>query len=126
MVHVITGGAGGMGRAIAEVLGADAPVLLADLDEEGLEETASALESAGVTDVAYQTTDVTDTDAVRELARTAESMGSLDSLVHTAGLSPTMAGPERIVEVNLIGTAQLLHEFLGLPVTARRPSASPR
>ena len=114
MVHVITGGAGGMGRAIAATLGADSPVLLADVDEDGLAAAVADLEDLGVTDLAYQTVDITDRDAVDALVETAASMGSLQSLVHTAGLSPTMASPERILEVNLIGTARLLEAFLEL------------
>lgn len=114
MVHVITGGAGGMGRAIAATLGADSPVLLADVDESGVQSAASDLRDHGAADVEYQTVDITDRDAVDELVATAASMGTLESLVHTAGLSPTMGAPERILDVNLVGTARLLDAFLDL------------
>lgn len=113
-VHVITGGAGGMGSAVAKLLGDTGTVLLADLEEGPLQETKSALESAGVPDVATQTVDVTDASQVLGLAEKASSLGTLRSLVHTAGLSPTMADSKRITEVNLVGTGIVLEEFFDL------------
>lgn len=113
-VHVITGGAGGMGSAIAEVLGQDDTVLLADIDEAALEATEASLRDAGVADIHWQPTDITDPDAVATLAEEAASVGSLASLVHTAGLSPTMDDAERIAEVNLVGTSYLLDSFIDI------------
>lgn len=111
MVHVITGAAGGMGSEIAAVLGQRGSVLLADVDEGALEETAAELSDAGVSNVEYRVVDITDRSAVDELARAATAYDSLDSLVHTAGLSPTMADAGRITDVNLVGTARLLDAF---------------
>lgn len=52
MVHMITGAAGGMGRNIAESLGADEPVLLADLDEEAFGRCRSGvIERSGMSGV---------------------------------------------------------------------------
>jgi len=110
-VHVVTGAAGGMGSKIAERLATDGSVLLADIDEEALEETRSELESRGATDVHYQTVDITDAGEVRDLSEEAASIGTLRSLVHTAGLSPTMADARRITEVNLVGTEIILDVF---------------
>lgn len=113
-VHVITGAAGGMGSKIAELVSEDGSVLLADLDEDGLVETKSDLESNGATDVHYEIVDITDVEKVRELAEKADSLGTLRSLVHTAGLSPTMADSRQITAVNLVGTEILLNEFIDL------------
>lgn len=113
-VHVITGGAGGMGSAIAERLGQDDAVLLADIDEDALAATEASLRDAGVSQIHWQRTDITDPDAVDALAEEAASLGPLASLVHTAGLSPTMADAERIAEVNLVGTGYLLDSFIDL------------
>lgn len=113
-VHVITGAAGGMGSKIAELVSENGSVLLADLDEEALKETKSDLESNGTTDVHYETVDITDAEKVRKLVEMADLLGTLRSLVHTVGLSPTMTDSTQITEVNLVGTEILLNEFIDL------------
>lgn len=113
-VYVITGGSGGMGKAIAELVAKQGTVLLADMSEERLVETKEELAAKGLTDVHYQTVDITDRANVQALAEKAASLGSLKSIVHTAGLSPTMASSTRITEVNLVGTGIILDEFLKL------------
>ncbi len=114
MVHVITGGSGGMGKAIAKQVGSQGTLLLADVNEERLKETQGELQTAGITDVHYQVVDVTNEDDINNLVGKATSLGSLKSLIHTAGLSPTMANAKRILEVNLVGTGLLLKSFLPL------------
>jgi NAD(P)-dependent dehydrogenase (short-subunit alcohol dehydrogenase family) len=111
-VYVITGGSGGMGRAIAELVGKKGIVLLADVNEERLEKTKEDLAAKGISDVYYQTVDITDAVDVRKLAEKAASLGTLKSIIHTAGLSPTMANSRRITEVNLLGTGIVLDEFI--------------
>jgi NAD(P)-dependent dehydrogenase (short-subunit alcohol dehydrogenase family) len=61
--------------------------------------------------------DISDPDAVRALAERVGEMGSFRALAHAAGLSPTMADPRRIVEVNLVGTVRLLDAFEPLVTT---------
>jgi hypothetical protein len=43
----------------------------------------------------------------RSLVRQTETLRGLDRLVHLAGVSPTMDNAERILEVDLAGTAAL-------------------
>jgi len=112
-VYVITGGAGGMGKATARRLGKWGTVLLSDVDSARLEQTAEQLRSENLR-IETQVSDVSDEESVRSLAKTAISLGRLGGLVHTAGLSPTMADWKRIFEVDLIGTAFLLDGFLPL------------
>jgi NAD(P)-dependent dehydrogenase (short-subunit alcohol dehydrogenase family) len=96
-VTVITGGAGGIGRACAERLRERGPVLTADI--------------AG----ADVTCDVTDAESVAALAARAAELGPLGALVHTAGLAPPGDhDPRRVLEVNLAGTARVLDAFLPL------------
>ena len=104
-VHVITGGTGGMGKAIAEALNKEDIFLLADVNEERLKQTQQELNDKGITQVHYQTVDITDQENVRALAQTADSLGEVKSIINTAGLSPTMADAKRIVDVNLRGTS---------------------
>ena len=103
-------GVGGMGEAVARRLGSGRPLLIADYDTEHLTEVESALRRSGF-DVTAQAIDVADRDQVAALADRAASLGEVTSLVHTAGVSPAQATPERIVEVNLVGTAYVIEEF---------------
>jgi len=111
-VYVITGGAGGMGEAVARRLGKQGITLLTDVDSSRLEKVAAPLRAEGMR-VEVQAGDITNEQSVKSLAQTAASYGKLAGLVHTAGLAPTQASTaKRIFEVDLIGTALLLQEFL--------------
>lgn len=111
-VFVITGGSGGIGKATAKLLGKQGIILLADVNEERLAAAAIELKEAGIEHVAYQVVDVTNREDVKALATKASQMGKLAGLVHTAGLSPTMANWKKIMEVNAVGTAYILAEFI--------------
>ncbi|WP_405176207.1 SDR family oxidoreductase [Paenibacillus sp. FSL H8-0261] len=113
-VYVITGGLGGMGKATAEIVGKKGTVLLADISEERLIQTKEELNAKGITEVYYQTVDITSKENVAALAKRASELGTLKGLVHTAGLSPTMADSKRITAVNLVGTGIVLEAFLPL------------
>lgn len=111
---VITGAAGGLGRAIARRLGARYRLVLVDVREDSVAELREALVEEGY-DVALATVaDVGDRDSVDRLAATVAEVGTLGTVVHTAGLSPALADWERIVHVNLTGTAHVLDAFLPL------------
>lgn len=113
-VYVITGGSGGMGKATAELVGRKGTVLLADVSEDRLLQAKEELEAIGIADVHYQTVDITSKENVAALVEKASQLGTLKGLVHTAGLSPTMADSKRITEVNLVGTGIVLDAFLPL------------
>ena len=113
-VYVITGGSGGMGKATAELVGKYGTVLLADISEERLEATKQDLATQGITDVHYQTVDITSKENVEALAAKAAELGTLKGLVHTAGISPTMGSAEKILDVNFTGTLHVLNAFLPL------------
>jgi len=99
-VGVVTGAASGMGRACVDRLQGSVDHLLAvDL---------RAPEIEGTIGVAC---DVSDPDAVTALAAQVADLGPFRSLAHAAGLSPTMADPRRIVDVNLLGTTRILDAF---------------
>lgn len=83
-VAVVTGGASGIGRAIARRVAAEgARVVVADVDTESGE--AAAAEVGGL----FVATDVTDEPAVEALFATAEdTYGSVDVAFNNAGISP--------------------------------------
>lgn len=113
-VYVITGGSGGMGKATAELVGKYGTVLLADISVERLEATKQELATKGITDVHYQTVDITSKENVEALATKAAELGALKGLVHTAGISPTMGTAEKILDVNFTGTLNVLNAFYPL------------
>jgi NAD(P)-dependent dehydrogenase (short-subunit alcohol dehydrogenase family) len=110
-VFVITGGAGGMGRACARRLGKRGLVLLADIVADPLEQAAHHLRAEGLR-IETQLCDVSQEESVQALAEKAHALGALGGIAHTAGLSPTMANWQQIIEVDLVGTARLLKAFL--------------
>jgi NAD(P)-dependent dehydrogenase (short-subunit alcohol dehydrogenase family) len=108
-VVVITG-AGGMGLACARRLGGGRRLLLADVSEPLL--AAAQAELGTSFDVHTQLVDVSSADSVAALAEECRRLGRLRTVVHTAGLSPTMASVERILAVDLLGTVHILDAFL--------------
>lgn len=82
----VTGGGGGIGRAIAIRLAeAGADVAIYDIFPERAEEAAARVREAGTRALAIQG-DVMDSDALRTaLDRTAEELGRLDILANNAG-----------------------------------------
>ena len=112
-VAVITGGCGGMGIACARRLGKRHRLLLADIDTERLNAAADDLTSDGY-DVAVMSGNLSEPDVVVALAEKSKALGNLGALIHTAGLSPTMADPRRIMEFNIVATARIERAFLPL------------
>jgi NAD(P)-dependent dehydrogenase (short-subunit alcohol dehydrogenase family) len=87
-VAIVTGGATGIGRAIASKLGGQgASVVIADLNADAAQKTASELAASGIK-AAAATTDVTGRAATDRMAETAVSrFGKIDILVNNAGIA---------------------------------------
>jgi 3-oxoacyl-[acyl-carrier protein] reductase len=83
---IVTGGAAGIGRAIAERFSAaGTTVIVADVDEEGGQDLATQSEDGPGT-IEFVPTDVTDFDSVRSLVDgVRETYDGLDVLVNNAG-----------------------------------------
>ena len=109
-VSVITGGAGGMGVATAKIMGRDHALVLADVRHDRLDEAASILEGLGIAHKAVNC-DVTDRQAVAGLLDTASGLGTVASVIHTAGVSPTMGDAEYVMRTNAIGTVNVNEVF---------------
>lgn len=112
-VSVITGGAGGMGFATAKLIGREHTVVLADVRADRLDTAASALEPLGITARTVHC-DVTDRAAVTELFRVAAGLGRIASVIHTAGISPSMGTADHVMRTNAIGTANVDEEFFAV------------
>lgn len=107
---IVVIGAGGIGMAIARRQGFGKQILLADFNEKLLEPAAKELELASYK-VATLKVDVSSRASVRALADAAAELGSLINVVNTAGVSPNMAPPDRVLAVDLYGSAVVFEEF---------------
>jgi NAD(P)-dependent dehydrogenase (short-subunit alcohol dehydrogenase family) len=103
-------GAGGIGQAIARRQGGGKIVLLADNSETVMQAAADALIHASYR-VEMQAVDVTAPASVRALADKAAALGNVTQVINTAGLSPNMAPPEKVLEVDLYGVALVFDAF---------------
>lgn len=108
-VNVVIG-AGSIGQAIARRVSTGKRILLADLRLENADAAASVLRDAGF-DVETTVVNVAHRDAVEALAAKAQSMGSVMGVIHSAGVSPSQATAETILNVDLYGTALVLEVF---------------
>lgn len=114
-VIVVTGGAQGIGRAIAEGLAADgARIVIADL--RGADEAAAAL-GADHLGVAV---DVSDPDSCAAMAAAAlERFGRIDGLVNNAGIYATLV-PKPMEEIDLDEWRRVMDvNVLGLHLATR-------
>src|SRR5689334_8115756 len=109
-VSVITGGAGGMGLATAKVVGDDHTLVLCDVRQDRLDDAVTTLEGRGIA-VKAVNCDVTDRTAVDGLLETAADLGPIASVIHTAGVSPSMGSAEYVMKTNAIGTLNVNESF---------------
>jgi NAD(P)-dependent dehydrogenase (short-subunit alcohol dehydrogenase family) len=109
-VSVITGGAGGMGLATAKIVGRDHTVVLCDVRQDRLATAAAALNDLGMTPTIVNC-DVTDRHAVADLLDTANNLGTIASVIHTAGVSPSMGPADYIMRTNALGTVNVDEAF---------------
>ena len=114
---VVTGGAQGIGLAIAErLLDSGASVSIWDRDESLLKETSVSLSSKGT--VHPVAMDVTDLESVKNAAKTTEELlGTIEILVCNAGIAGPTAKtweypPEewqQVIDIDLTGVFNCLH-----------------
>ncbi|BBZ46498.1 SDR family oxidoreductase [Mycobacterium parmense] len=109
-VSVITGGAGGMGLATAKIVGRDHVLVLCDVRQDRLAAAAATLDSLGITPTVVYC-DVTDPSAVAGLFDTAAGLGTLASVIHTAGVSPSMGPADYVMRTNALGTVNVNEAF---------------
>lgn len=106
---IVTGGASGIGRAVAELLAANgASVLVTDLDADAIEKVVAGIQSAGGT-AAGLSGDVSDPEHSVEAVRKAAELAPLGIAVNNAGISGPSApvgeydldGWRKVIETNL-------------------------
>lgn len=123
---LITGGAAGIGRVIALELAKSYPVVLLDVNEEGLAETEKAVEDAGGKAASYKA-DVSSFDEMTELASKVEAeQGPINMIINNAGITRDTlfmrmdaAAWELVLKVNLTGAFNVCKAFLRPMLKAR-------
>jgi len=109
-VSVITGGAGGMGLATAKVVGQTHTVVLCDVRQDRLDDATAMLKDLGIAPIVVNC-DVTDRPGVNRLLATAADLGKIASVIHTAGVSPSMGDADYVMRTNAIGTVNVNEAF---------------
>ena len=116
----ITGGANGIGRAIAESFAREGvAVAVGDIDPKAAEATCRELEARGVRAVPIHC-DVTDCDSMSQAAdEVAKALGPVHLLVNNAGAFTVSAFEETtrqdwewLLGINVLGVVNGLHAFL--------------
>ena len=103
-------GAGSIGQAIARRVGAGRITVLADYSIENAQRAAKILEDAGF-ETRTIVTDLGCKESIGELVKFATALGPVKHLINAAGVSPSQAPVEKILQVDLYGTSVLLEEF---------------
>jgi NAD(P)-dependent dehydrogenase (short-subunit alcohol dehydrogenase family) len=129
-VAIVTGGASGIGLALATALGERGlSVLLADLDPEALQAASDGLAAVGV-DVHTQVVDVTDAAALDGLAERAGALGPVSVVCCNAGVSASGANVwetpgstwDFAFTVNFRGLVHTLQAFVPRLIEAGAPA----
>src|SRR5436853_7390550 len=121
-VAFVTGAASGIGRAAALAFARQgASVVVADVSEEGNQETARLIEERGGRAIAVRCDVTQAADVKAALAKTVEAFGRLDFAFNNAGIEPKNPAPtaeyseeewDRIFDINLRGVVLCMkHEI---------------
>jgi NAD(P)-dependent dehydrogenase (short-subunit alcohol dehydrogenase family) len=122
-VGFVTGAASGIGRAtaLAAAKAGASGLVIADLNADGLDETATLIDDG--TRVVTAPVDLVDEDAMAAAVGLASGLGQLTFAINAAGIvaapvpvaETELAGWQRIIDVNLTGTMiSMKHELAAL------------
>lgn len=106
---MILAGAGQIGMAIARRMGYGKKIVIGDKNLENAKSIGKTMTDAGF-DVAVMEMDLSSRASIKNLIAEAQKYGEIAMLVNAAGVSPSQAPVEAILNVDLYGTAVLLEE----------------
>ena len=106
----MTGGHGGMGKAICKELGKTSAIVLAGRNLAKMETAKAELDELGVESYCCKT-DIADRAQVQALADYAASLGDVTQVIHTSGVSPSDTATENIIKINAVGTVNMVEAF---------------
>lgn len=107
-VMILTG-AGQIGMAIARRMGYGKHIVVGDKKIENAQAISKILNEAGF-EAQPLAMDLASRDSILSLIDRAQSLGKITTLINAAGVSPSQASIETILQVDLYGTAVLLEE----------------
>ena len=107
-VMIVTG-AGQISMAIARRMGYGKKIVMGDKNIENAKKIAETMNNAGF-DVEPVEMDLSSRESIKKLIGKAQEYGEIKMLVNGAGVSPSQAPIEAILNVDLYGTAVLLEE----------------
>ena len=107
---VVLVGTGSIGQAIARRVGAGKHIVLGDLKLTAAQSAAEIFGGAGF-ETSTIAVDISSRESILRLVEHAQSFGAVKKLICAAGVSPSQAPVEKILQVDLYGTAVLLEEF---------------
>ena len=102
-------GAGQIGMAIARRIGYGKKIVVGDKNLENAKAIAKIMNDAGF-DVEAVECDISSRESILNLIKKGQEYGEIAMLINSAGVSPSQAPIERILNVDLYGTAVLLEE----------------
>ena len=102
-------GAGQIGMAIARRVGYGKKIVVGDKNIENANAIAKIMNDAGF-DVEWVECDISSRESILNLIKKGQEYGEIAMLINSAGVSPSQAPIERILHVDLYGTAVLLEE----------------
>ena len=103
-------GAGSIGLAIVRRIAAGGHIVLADYNEQNAANAAKTLEEAGFACSTIKA-DLSSRESIKAVITHALQYGDICHLVNAAGVSPSQAPVQQILQVDMYGTAVLLEEF---------------
>lgn len=102
-------GAGQIGLAIVRRIAAGKKVIIGDKNPANAQSAADVLNNAGFDASAFEA-DLSSRESILGIISETLTYGNIKYLVNAAGVSPSQASVEKILEVDLYGTAVLLDE----------------
>lgn len=107
---VVLVGAGSIGIAIARRVSAGKRLVIADYSFENAKQAAQMLDNAGFECTPVEA-DLGSKESILGLVNMTTALGEVVNLINAAGVLPSQAPVERILQVDLYGTSVLLDEF---------------
>lgn len=120
-VTIITGSGSGIGRQIAlTYAGEGAKIVIADFNEEGMNETVSMLKEMGAEAIGVKVDVTVEADIEAMIKQTVDTFGTVDVLVNNAGTSDNMLAAgnvtddiwERVMNINVTSVMRATRKVL--------------
>ncbi len=106
---ILLTGAGQIGMAIARRIGYGKKIIIGDKKKENADKISKIMTDAGF-DAEAVVCDISSRESILELINKGKEYGDIAYLINAAGVSPSQASVEAILNVDLYGTAVLLEE----------------